>query len=119
MNNYKEEAFDGVYEEFFAYLDGNAPRPDLSTLPAETAAELESIEIFERAGRNVDPEMIPDFESDPVAIRLGLRSGAAEQRVSGGALTDAVDVSGTVRQGTGRPRDGSGHYRYAFRHSRT
>jgi hypothetical protein len=89
MNNYEEEAFDGVYEEFFAYLDGNAPRPDLSTVPANIAAELEAIEISEQAGRNVDFEMIPDFESDPVAIRLGFRSGAEEQRVSGGALAHA------------------------------
>src|ERR1700722_10654885 len=89
MNNYEEEAFDGVYEEFFAYLDGTTPRPDLSTVPANIAAELEAIEISEQASRNVDFEMVPDFESDPVAIRLGFRSGAEEQRVSGGALAHA------------------------------
>jgi hypothetical protein len=89
MNNHEEEAFSGLYEEFFAYLDGNAPRPDLSTMPADTAAELEAIEIADKAGKNVDAEMIPDFESDPVAIRLGFRSGAEEQRVSGGALAYA------------------------------
>jgi len=89
MNDHEEMEFDDLYEEFFAYLDGNAPRPDLATVPPDTVAELEAIEVADKAGRNIDAEMIPDFESDPVAVRLGFRSGVEEQRVSGGALADA------------------------------
>lgn len=89
MNENDREAIDRIYDEFFSYLDGDAPRPDLSHLADDVTAELEAIESAARVSQNVDVDMIPEFESDPVAVRLGFRSGVDEQRVSGGALAEA------------------------------
>ena len=89
MRNQDPDAIDRVYEEFFAYLDGDGPRPDLSGLPDDVVTELEAIEAADKTTAGVDVEMIPDFDSDPVAVRLRLRPGVDEQRLSGGALAEA------------------------------
>lgn len=89
MSDKSGDSFEELFEQFFMYLDGDGERPDLSDVPDEIVNELRAIESATRMTADVDVEMIPDFEEDPVAVALGFRSGPEERRVSGPAIARA------------------------------
>lgn len=103
-----------VMEEILAYLTGEADRPDWGHLPANERAEAEALLEETTAAINVDFDAIPDFEDDPVAVRLGFRSGPAQARVYGPTIRKLRERAGlspaevaTAVSATGRTVDAS------------
>jgi hypothetical protein len=74
---------DAVFEQMAAFLAGEGERPDLDGVPAELREELETMLEVANATRGIDLDLVPDFEEDPVAVRLGFRPGPAETRIAG------------------------------------
>jgi hypothetical protein len=82
-----------VTEEILAYLAGDAHRPTFDELADdERAAALAELAAAEDS-LNIDFDMIPSFDDDPVAVRLGLRSGPEQARVYGPAIRHAREAA--------------------------
>jgi transcriptional regulator with XRE-family HTH domain len=83
-----------VTKEILAYLAGDAQRPTFDDLTAAgrdaARAELAAAED----GLKLDFDMIPSFDEDPVAVRLGLREGPEQARVYGPAIRHARQAAG-------------------------
>jgi hypothetical protein len=77
---------DAAFEQMAAFLAGESERPDLDGVPAELREELETMLEVANATRGIDLDLVPDFEEDPVAVRLGFRPGPAETRIAGAAV---------------------------------
>jgi hypothetical protein len=80
MDDRQHEA---VFEQMSAFLAGEGERPDLDGMPQELREELETMLELAKATRGMDLDLVPDFEEDPVAVRLGFRPGPAETRIAG------------------------------------
>ena len=71
MNEMSEDQLDNLVDEQLRYLRGEGPRPDLSTLNDDEVSEVRK--LFEIVDALADSlPATPEFEEDPVAIRLGL-----------------------------------------------
>jgi hypothetical protein len=77
---------DAALEQVSAYLAGEGELPDLDGMPVELREELEAMLDVAKATQGIDLDLVPDFEEDPVAVRLGFRSGPAETRIAGEAV---------------------------------
>lgn len=98
-----------VTEEILAYLTGDAPRPTFEGLSAsERDKALATLAEAENA-LTIDFDMIPSFDEDPVAVRLGLRDGPEEARVYGPAIRHARQTAGLDPWELARSVSGTGH----------
>lgn len=81
-------------ERILAFAQGNAPRPSFEDLAPDTRAEAERALAAIEAVKGIDLDMIPAFDEDPVAVRLGFRNGPAQVRISGDAVAAARIAQG-------------------------
>jgi transcriptional regulator with XRE-family HTH domain len=103
-----------VLGEILAYLTGEAELPAFDDLPAGERDEAEALLEGMKAAINVDFDGIPNYEDDPVAVRLGFRSGPQQARVYGPTIRKLRERAGltgrdlaTAVSATGRTVDAS------------
>lgn len=98
-----------VAEEILAYLAGEIDRPTFADLDPETrAAALRELALLEELV-DADLNMIPSFDEDPVAVRLGFRAGPEEARIYGPAVRSAREAAGLTKRDVARALSASGH----------
>ena len=103
-----------VLGEILAYLTGEADRPAFDDFPADDRSGAEALLEQMTAAINLDFDAIPDYEDDPVAVRLGFRSGPEQARVYGPTIRKLRESAGltgrqlaTAVSATGRTVDAS------------
>jgi transcriptional regulator with XRE-family HTH domain len=83
MDEGRKTMSEDIDDRIMKFIDGDDDRPTFDDLaePArsEALARLNAIE----AAFSIDYDRIPSFDEDPVAVRLGYRSGSPEARVYG------------------------------------
>lgn len=96
-------------ERILAFVQGNAPRPSFEDLAPDARAEAERVLAATEAVEGIDLDMIPAFDEDPVAVRLGFRNGPALVRVSGNAIAAARTALGLSPAQLATEMSRSGH----------
>lgn len=96
-------------ERILTFVQGNAPRPSFEDLAPDARAEAERLLAAIEAVEGIDLDMIPQFDEDPVAVRLGFRDGPAQVRVSGEAIAAARTALGLSPAQLATEMSRSGH----------
>jgi transcriptional regulator with XRE-family HTH domain len=103
-----------VLGEILAYLTGETEPPAFDDLTAGERDEAEALLEEMKAAISVDFDAIPNYEDDPVAVRLGFRSGPEQARVYGPTIRKLRERAGltgrelaTAVSATGRTVDAS------------
>lgn len=97
-----------VAEEILAYLAGEIDRPTFADLdPDVRAAALRELALLEEFV-DTDINMIPSFDEDPVAVRLGFRAGPEEARIYGPAVRFAREAAGLTKREVAKAVSASG-----------
>lgn len=98
-----------VTEEILEYLVGDAERPTFADLDDDDrSAAIAQLEALEAALED-DDDMIPSFHDDPVAVRLGFRSGPDEARIYGPTVAVARRAAGLSHRELAAKVSATGH----------
>jgi transcriptional regulator with XRE-family HTH domain len=86
-----------VTEEILDYLLGDGERPAFEDVD-EAARDAATAQLEALGGALDDDGMVPSFHDDPVAVRLGFRSGSNEARIYGTAVAVARRAAGLTER---------------------
>lgn len=87
-----------VLGEILAYLTGEAERPTFDGLPVDDRREAFELLAELEGAINIDFDAIPSYEDDPVAVRLGFRTGVEQARVYGPTIRKLRERAGLTER---------------------